>query len=243
LQKRLPLARIVYASATGVAEVSDLAFMTRLGLWGPSTSFINFEMFSKAMVKRGLGGLEVLAMELKSSGRFVARSLSWEGAEFEIVESNLNCNDRTIYDTATEWWSELREKMLLACDETKDHRAIKLYWGAHQRFFRGLITGIKVPFVVEQCREALKNGYCAVIGLQSTGESSLNYASEEQNWVTGCEVGNELLSPTYWTARRFLEEHFPTRSLIPLSKLREMEQTKDAKEKYRVLEQNELLRK
>ena len=91
--------------------------------------------------------------------------------------------------------------------------------------------------------EALKNGYCAVIGLQSTGESSLNYASEEQNWVTGCEVGNELLSPTYWTARRFLEEHFPTRSLIPLSKLREMEQTKDAKEKYRVLEQNELLRK
>ena len=71
LQKQLPLARVVYASATGVAEVSDLAFMTRLGLWGDSTSFSNFDMFGNAMMKRGLGGLEVLAMELKSSGRFV----------------------------------------------------------------------------------------------------------------------------------------------------------------------------
>lgn len=33
IQRRLPLARVLYCSATGVSELSDLAFMERLGLW------------------------------------------------------------------------------------------------------------------------------------------------------------------------------------------------------------------
>jgi hypothetical protein len=244
LQKQLPLARVVYASATGVAEVSDLAFMTRLGLWGDSTSFSNFDMFGNAMMKRGLGGLEVLAMELKSSGRFVARGLSWEGAEFEMIESILNDNDRRLYDTCADWWADLRAAMETACEETKDKRGVKAFWGAHLRFFRALITAIKVPFVIEQCKEALRNGHCAVIGLQSTGEASLNYAAEQMNMRTGDEVpSGELLSPTYWSARRFLEEHFPIRSLIPPSTLREMEKEKNERDRYQRLEQNELLRR
>jgi hypothetical protein len=34
LQDRLPMARIVYVSATGVAEPEHLACLSRLGLWG-----------------------------------------------------------------------------------------------------------------------------------------------------------------------------------------------------------------
>jgi len=243
LQERLPRARVVYASATGVAEVSDLAYMTRLGLWGPSTSFVNFENFSTAMVKRGLGGLEVLAMELKSSGRFVARGLSWEGAEFEVVESKLNNKDRTLYDECTEWWSDLRTDLETASDETKDKTGIKAYWGAHQRFFRGLITGLKVPFVVEQCKQALRDGHCAVIGLQSTGESALNYAAEQENWTTGgSDVGDHLSSPTFWSAIRFLEKNFPVKSIEPPSTIREREEAEaDAKLSQKMTE-NEILR-
>jgi hypothetical protein len=35
LQDELPLARVVYVSATGLAEPEDLACLSRLGLWGP----------------------------------------------------------------------------------------------------------------------------------------------------------------------------------------------------------------
>lgn len=37
LQRAMPNARIVYASATGVSEISNMGFMERLGLWGKGT--------------------------------------------------------------------------------------------------------------------------------------------------------------------------------------------------------------
>ena len=94
----------------------------------------------------------------------------------------------------------------------QDKRGVKAYWGAHQRFFRQLITALKVPHVVAQCRQALEDGHCAVIGLQSTGEAGLNYAAEDLGIRAGDAVpGNALLSPTYWSAHRFLADHFPVR--------------------------------
>ncbi len=39
LQALLPLARVVYSSATGVTSPRDMGYMTRLGLWGPGTYF------------------------------------------------------------------------------------------------------------------------------------------------------------------------------------------------------------
>ncbi len=38
LQNALPLARVVYVSATGISEPEDLASLSRLGLWGPGMS-------------------------------------------------------------------------------------------------------------------------------------------------------------------------------------------------------------
>lgn len=39
LQKKLPNARVVYMSATGISDPRNMAFMSRLGLWGMGTSF------------------------------------------------------------------------------------------------------------------------------------------------------------------------------------------------------------
>ena len=39
LQNKLPKARIIYASATGASEPRNMAYMVRLGLWGPGTPF------------------------------------------------------------------------------------------------------------------------------------------------------------------------------------------------------------
>ena len=39
LQRALPLARVVYCSATGASDLSNLAYMERLGLWGSFSGF------------------------------------------------------------------------------------------------------------------------------------------------------------------------------------------------------------
>ena len=54
LQRRLPLARVVYASATGASEPKNMAYMVRLGLWGPGTPFARFADFLAAVEKRYL---------------------------------------------------------------------------------------------------------------------------------------------------------------------------------------------
>jgi hypothetical protein len=52
LQRRLPNARVLYCSATGVSEVGNTAYMTRMGLWGAGTAFADFEAFLDSMKKR-----------------------------------------------------------------------------------------------------------------------------------------------------------------------------------------------
>ena len=46
-----------------------------------------------------------------------------------------------------------------------------LYWGAHQRFFKSLIIGFKVPGLVAIAKQSIALGKSVVIGLQSTGEA------------------------------------------------------------------------
>lgn len=51
LQKKLPKARVVYASATGASEPKNMAYMTRLGLWGVGTPFHEFTDFISVSIK------------------------------------------------------------------------------------------------------------------------------------------------------------------------------------------------
>ena len=65
IQRLLPKARIVYASATGASEPKNMAYMTRLGLWGPGTPFKDFNQFIQAVERRGVGAMEIVAMDMK----------------------------------------------------------------------------------------------------------------------------------------------------------------------------------
>lgn len=72
LQSCMPKARVVYCSATGVSGLENMAYMNRLGLWGTSTPFKDFHDFHQSIKRRGLGALELLAIELKQSGKYVS---------------------------------------------------------------------------------------------------------------------------------------------------------------------------
>lgn len=71
LQQKLPHAKVVYCSATGVSELRNLCYMSRLGIWGPNTPFTDFPTFLKTVEKRGMGALEFFAMELKHMGVYI----------------------------------------------------------------------------------------------------------------------------------------------------------------------------
>ena len=99
LQHALPNARIVYVSATGATTVHNLAYAQRLGLWGGRFSIRDPSEFVEAIEEGGVAAMEVLARDLKALGLYAARSLSYEGIEYELVEhKQLTAEQIRIYD-------------------------------------------------------------------------------------------------------------------------------------------------
>ena len=57
----MPNARVLYVSATGATESTNLGYMSRLGLWGPGTAFQSRHDFVNLLQQRGVGALPCLA--------------------------------------------------------------------------------------------------------------------------------------------------------------------------------------
>ncbi|XP_024532194.1 protein FORGETTER 1 [Selaginella moellendorffii] len=194
IQKRLPEARIVYCSATGASEPRNLGYMCRLGLWGKGTDFPHFHAFLAALEKRGVGALELVAMDMKARGMYVCRTLSFQGAEFEVVEVPLEAAMKDMYAKATRIWGDLRVEFMQASELLQDKKPLnqlwRVFWANHQRFFRHMCMSAKVPAVVRLAKQALSEGNCVVIGLQSTGEARTEeaiskYGAELDDFVSG----------------------------------------------------------
>jgi hypothetical protein len=65
--------------------------MERLGLWGEGTpSFRSFTDFLDAVGGRGVGALELVAMDMKARGMFVCRTLSFQGARALLASRTLS---------------------------------------------------------------------------------------------------------------------------------------------------------
>ncbi|KAJ3693490.1 hypothetical protein LUZ60_008970 [Juncus effusus] len=209
LQDKMPDSRVVYCSATGASEPRNMAYMVRLGLWGAGSSFEVFKEFLGALEKGGVGALELVAMEMKARGMYLCRTLSYKGAEFEVVEAPLDERMTAIYKRAAEFWAELRLELLSASEYFADDKANnsqlwRLYWASHQRFFRHICMSAKVPTTVRLAKDALSQEKCVVIGLQSTGEARTEeavnkYGNELDDFVSG---PRELLL-------KFVEDYYP----------------------------------
>ena len=99
LQNALPDARVLYVSATGATTVANLAYATRLGLWGSTDMpFATRQDFVSAMEAGGIAAMEVLARDLKALGLYASRALSYAGVEVEMLEHRLSPEQIRIYD-------------------------------------------------------------------------------------------------------------------------------------------------
>lgn len=193
IQKRLPKARIVYVSATGATEVSNLSFATRLGLWGPGTPFANLGNFIAEMTAGGLATMELVARDMKQMGAYLARSLSFDGVSYSRTEHELTDIQTDIYNRLADAWQVTLQNMTEALKvtgaagengEKKKNDAKKnmksAYWGAQQRFFNQIITAMQMPTVLDSIDQDLKDGKAVVLQLVNTNEAQQERALEKR---------------------------------------------------------------
>jgi hypothetical protein len=184
LQHALPNARIVYISATGATEVRNLAYAQRLGLWGGDDfPFPSRTDFIAAIELGGVAAMEVLARDLKALGLYAARSLSYEGVEYELLEHQLTAEQIRIYDAYAGAFEIIHHNILAALEAANVSNesgtlnrqakaaARSAFENAKQRFFNHLITAMKVPSLIRAIDADLAAGHAALVQLVSTGEA------------------------------------------------------------------------
>ena len=188
LQHALPNARVVYVSATGATTVHNLAYAQRLGLWGSEDfPFSTRAEFIEAIEDGGVAAMEVLARDLRALGLYTARSLSFDGVEYELIEHTLTPEQTRIYDAYAGAFAIIHNHLDAAMEAANitggpdgsggtlnrqaKSAARSAFESAKQRFFGHLLTAMKAPTLIRSISADLEAGHAAVIQIVSTGEA------------------------------------------------------------------------
>ncbi|ESZ77851.1 strawberry notch family protein [Mesorhizobium sp. L103C105A0] len=184
LQHALPNARIVYVSATGATTVHNLAYAQRLGLWGGEHfPFSTRAEFVEAIEAGGVAAMEVLARDLRALGLYTARSLSFNGVEYELLEHELTPEQVRIYDAYAGAFGVIHNNLDAAMQAANitgstgtlnaqaKSAARSAFESAKQRFFGHLLTSMKTPTLIRSITRDLEEGHAAVVQIVSTGEA------------------------------------------------------------------------
>jgi predicted RNA methylase len=228
LQHALPNARIVYVSATGATTVHNLAYTQRLGLWGGEDfPFATRAEFVEAIEAGGVAAMEVLARDLRALGLYAARSLSYEGVEYDLVEHKLTDEQIRIYDSYADAFGIIHNNLdaaLKATNVTGDtgtlnaqakSAARSAFESAKQRFFNHLITAMKTPSLMEAVDRDLAAGHAAVIQIVSTGEALMERRLAEIPTEEWGDVQVDITPREY--VLDYLAHSFPTQLFEPFT--------------------------
>ncbi len=156
--RQVPGLKILYSSATACSIPRHMSYLGRLGLFGtPESPFSTFDEMQKALRSHGPSLMELLAIDLRSRGAYVARQLSFENISVRHHVVCLNQAQRDIYN---------------ACGDSL--RAIDSFRGsAHQSFFQRLLTGLKVDEAIRVVEAQVETGSSVVISIVNTGEAMM----------------------------------------------------------------------
>ncbi|MDP3159232.1 MAG: strawberry notch family protein, partial [Reyranella sp.] len=228
LQHALPNARVVYVSATGATTVHNLAYAQRLGLWGGDDfPFATRAEFVQAIEAGGVAAMEVLARDLKALGLYAARSLSYEGVAYELVEHALTPEQVRIYDAYAGGFQIIHNNLdaaLQAANVTGERGTLNAqaksaarsaFESAKQRFFSHLITSMKTPTLIGAIERDLLAGHAAVIQIVSTGEALLERRLADIPTEEWGDVQVDITPREY--VLDYLAHSFPTQLFEPFT--------------------------
>ncbi|AWV24677.1 putative methylase/helicase [Roseomonas mucosa] len=228
LQHALPDARVVYVSATGATTVHNLAYAQRLGLWGGDDfPFANRAEFVEAVENGGVAAMEVLARDLRALGLYTARSLSYDGVEYELVEHQLTPEQTRIYDAYAGAFAIIHNNLdaaMQAANITGDSGTLNrqaksaarsAFESAKQRFFGHLLTSMKTPTLIRSIEQDLAKGHSAVIQIVSTGEALMERRLAEIPTEEWNDVRVDITPREY--VLDYLAHSFPVQLYEPFS--------------------------
>lgn len=228
LQHALPDARVVYVSATGATTVHNLAYAQRLGLWGGEDfPFATRAEFVEAIEDGGVAAMEVLARDLRALGLYTARSLSYDGVEYELVEHQLTDEQRRIYDAYAGAFAIIHNHLdaamqaanITGSDGTLNKQAKSAarsaFESAKQRFFGHLLTSMKTPTLIRSIEGDLEGGHAAVIQIVSTGEALMERRLAEIPTEEWSDVRVDITPREY--VLDYLVHSFPTQLYEPFT--------------------------
>ena len=222
LQHALNDARILYVSATGATTVQNLAYAARLGLWGTGDfPFATRADFVASMEKGGVAAMEVLARDLKALGLYAARSLSFEGIEYEIVEHKLTAEQIRIYDAYADAFQIIHKNLnealkaanISGTDGSTYNRNAKAaarsaFESNKQRFFNHLLTAMKCPTLIATIARDLDQGHAIVLQVVSTNEALLDRRLAEIPVSEWADLSIDITPREY--VLDYLSQSFPT---------------------------------
>lgn len=194
LQNTFPNARIVYATATGATEVSNYAYLQRLGLWGKGTAFNDFNDFAAKISAGGLAAMELLARDMKTMGDYMARSISYDDVQYDTLEHQLTPTQVEIYNTMSFAWQKVLQNINKALEITGANnngqvrgRILSQIYSTQQRFYNQILTSMSMPSVLSDIRKELDNGRSVVLQIVNTNE-----AAQERAIAKNAEEGGDL---------------------------------------------------
>jgi predicted RNA methylase len=225
LQHALPDARVLYVSATGATTVRNLAYAQRLGLWGGDDfPFATRAEFVEAIEAGGVAAMEVLARDLKSLGLYAARSLSYAGIEYELLEHALSDEQRRVYDAYAGAFEIIHNNLNAALEAANitgageggsrtlnapaKSAARSAFEAAKQRFFGHLLTSMKTPTLVRSIERDLAQGHAAVAQIVSTGEALMERRLAEIPTSEWNDIAVDITPREY--VLDYLAHSFPT---------------------------------
>ena len=228
LQHALPNARVVYVSATGATTVHNLAYAQRLGLWGGEDfPFATRAEFVQAIEAGGVAAMEVLARDLKALGLYAARSLSYEGVEYELLEHTLTPEQIRVYDAYAGAFQVIHNNLdaaLQAANVTGERGTLNAqaksaarsaFESAKQRFFSHLITSMKTPTLIASIDRDLEAGHAAVVQIVSTGEALMERRLADIPTEEWGDVQVDITPREY--VLDYLAHSFPTQLFEPFT--------------------------
>ena len=222
LQHALHDARVLYVSATGATTVQNLAYAARLGLWGTGDfPFATRADFVSAMEGGGIAAMEVLARDLKALGLYAARSLSFEGIEYEIVEHRLTEEQIRIYDAYADAFQIIHRNLneaLKAANITGESGATynrnakaaarSAFESNKQRFFNHLLTAMKCPTLIAAIARDLEGGHASYCRSSRPTRPCSTGASPKSRLRNGAILSYDITPREY--CLDYLKNSFPT---------------------------------
>jgi hypothetical protein len=127
--------------------------------------------------------MEVLARDLRALGLYTARSLSYDGVAYDLVEHALTPEQIAIYDAYAGAFAiihnhldaAMRAANITGASGTLNRQAKSAarsaFESTKQRFFGHLLTSMKTPTLIRSVEADLAAGHAAVIQIVSTGEA------------------------------------------------------------------------